>query len=215
MVLLHCKEAVASGDGEHLGLIQKQMLLYFSSVSGFNSYAIEMLISTIQNAVLLSAVESHQCKWAALANWKGGRNKNIEIDLLQENRNKGIKGLIHLMGQTRPRKPLTELAEQQECVKLLMYLKHMHHLEEGHLLTHTCRLPMMTQGLCCWQKVQPFSQIPGRSHKSFMGISSDPLKNLDEEKFCEWLKSHQKNIPVHFPTQSLDDSGSDDEENLD
>ena len=48
-----------------------------------------------------------------------------------------------------------------------------------------------------------------------MGISSDPLKNLDEEKFCEWLKRHQKNISVHFPTQSLDDSCSDDEENLD
>ena len=43
MVLLDCKEAMASGDGEHLALIQKQMLLYFSSVSGFNSYAFEML----------------------------------------------------------------------------------------------------------------------------------------------------------------------------
>ena len=90
MVLLDCKEAVGSGDGEHLAIIHKQMLLYFSSVSGFNSYAIEMLISTVQNAVLLSLAEAHQCKWAALANWKGGRNKNIEIDLLQENRNKDI-----------------------------------------------------------------------------------------------------------------------------
>ena len=54
MVLLDCKDAVASGNGEHLALVQKQMLLYFSSVSGYNSYAIEMLISTIQNAVLLS-----------------------------------------------------------------------------------------------------------------------------------------------------------------
>ena len=80
---------------------------------------------------------------AALANWKGGRNKNIEIDLLQENRNKDNEGLIHLMGQTRPRKPLTELAMEQECVKLFMYLKHMHKLE-GHLPTHTSRLPMMS-----------------------------------------------------------------------
>ncbi len=62
MVLLDCKDAVASGNGEHLALVQKQMLLYFSSVSGYNSYAIEMLISTIQNAVLLSPAEAHQCK---------------------------------------------------------------------------------------------------------------------------------------------------------
>ena len=42
MVLLDCKDAVASGNGEHLALIQKQMLFYFSSVSGYNSYAIDV-----------------------------------------------------------------------------------------------------------------------------------------------------------------------------
>ena len=110
MVLLDCKQAVASGDGEHLAKIQKQMLLYFSSVSGFNSYAIEMLISTIQNAVLLSPAEAHQCKWAALANWKGGRNRNIEIDLLQENRNKDIKGLIHLMGANKTERAIDRVS---------------------------------------------------------------------------------------------------------
>ena len=81
MLLLDCKHAVASGNGEHLALVQKQMLYHFSSVSGYNSYAIEMLISTIQNEVLLSPAETHKCKWAALVNWKGGDNKNIEIDL--------------------------------------------------------------------------------------------------------------------------------------
>ena len=82
-ILPDCKDAVVSGNGEHLALIKKQMLFYFSSVSGFNSYAIEMLISIVKNEVLLSPKEAHQCKWAALANWKGGKDKNIEIDLLQ------------------------------------------------------------------------------------------------------------------------------------
>ena len=77
-ILLDCKDAVVSGNGEHLALVQKQMLFHFSSISGFNSYAIEMLISTVQNEVLLSPREAHQCKWAALANWKGGKDKNIE-----------------------------------------------------------------------------------------------------------------------------------------
>ncbi|CAB4040199.1 Hypothetical predicted protein, partial [Paramuricea clavata] len=45
--------------------------------------------------------DAHQHKWAALANWKGGRNKNIEIVLLQENRNRDISGLIHLMGSNK------------------------------------------------------------------------------------------------------------------
>mgnify|MGYP002804776195 FL=1 len=60
------------------------------------------------------------------------------------------------------------------------------------------------------QKLKSFSQTPGRFHKSFVGISSDLLDNLDEEKFCAWLQRHQKNIAVHFPAQ--DDSGTDDEQ---
>ena len=217
MVLWDCKEAVASGDGEHLALIQKQMLLYFSSVSGFNSYAIEMLISTIQNAVLLSPAEAHQCKWAALANWKGGRNKNIEIDLLQENRNKDIKGLIHLMGANKTEKAIDRVSRAAGGVRKIVDVfeaqASVRRRSSAH--SHKSSADDECKILADLRKVKPFSQVPGRSHKSFMGISWDPLKNLDEEKFCEWLKRHQKNISVHFPTQSLDDSSSDDEENLD
>ena len=111
MVLFDCKDAVASGNGEHLALIQKQMLHYFSSASGFNVYAIEMLITTIQNEVLLSSAEAHQCKWAALANWRGGCNRNIEIDLLQENRNRDLKGLIRLMGANKTDKAIQRMSK--------------------------------------------------------------------------------------------------------
>ena len=41
-------------------------------------------------------------------------------------------------------------------------------------------------------KVKPFSPTLGRFHKSFVGISSDPLDNSDEGKFCAWLQIHQK-----------------------
>ena len=74
-ILLDCKDAVASGNGEHLALIQKQMLLYFASVSGFNSYTIEMLISTLQNEVLLSPREAHQCKWQ---HWPTGEEEKTK-----------------------------------------------------------------------------------------------------------------------------------------
>ena len=66
---------------------------YFRLLPGFNAYAIEMLIhvSVIQNDVISSGAEACRCKWASTANWKGGVGKNIEIDLLQENRNKDMK----------------------------------------------------------------------------------------------------------------------------
>ena len=140
MVLLDCKDAVASGNGERLALIQKQMLFYFSSVSGYNSYAIEMLISVIQHEVLLSPAEAHHCKSAALANWKGGRDKNIEIDLLQENQNSDLKELIRLMGANKTEKAIERISkavteirkvvdvfEDQAFIKRSLQLIHINH----------------------------------------------------------------------------------------
>ena len=46
---------------------------------------------------------------AALVNWKGGENKNIEIDLWQENRNKDIKGLTQLMGANKTEKAIQRM----------------------------------------------------------------------------------------------------------
>ena len=43
-------------------------------------------------------------------------------------------------------------------------------------------------------KLKPFSPVIGRSHNSFVGIACDPLENLNEEVFSEWLKRHQNNI---------------------
>ena len=65
-VIKDFKDAVREGNGRQL------LLQHFKSVPGFNSYAIEMLISIIQSEVFLSQVESHQIMWSATVNWKGG-----------------------------------------------------------------------------------------------------------------------------------------------
>lgn len=66
-----------------------------------------MLISIIQPEVSLSKVESNQVMWAGTVNWKGGDGKNIEIDLLQENRNKDLKNIIKSMGVNKTTKAIT------------------------------------------------------------------------------------------------------------
>jgi hypothetical protein len=63
------------------------------------------------------------------------------------------------------------------------------------------------------EKLKPFSCIPGRCHSSFMGISADPLDNLDEDNSKEWLQRHRKNISLHFP--AVDDVETIEEESGD
>ena len=177
------------------------MLLHFSSISGFNSYAIEMLISTVQNEVLLSPREAHQRKWAALANWKGGKDKNIEIDLLQENRNADLKGLIGLMGANKTEKAIGRMSRAVGGVRKVVDVFEEQAVIKTKSSAHSHRSSAQDEDkvLQDLHKLKPFSPIIGRSHKSFVGMSSDPLENLNEQLFCEWLKRHQKNIALHFP----------------
>ncbi len=201
-ILLDCKDAVASGNGEHLALIQKQMLFYFASISGFNSYAIEMLISTVQNEALLSPREAHQCKWAALANWRGGKDKNIEIDLLQENRNADLKGLIRLMGANKTENAIGRMSKAVGGVRKVVDVFEDQAVIKPKSSAHSHRSSSQDENKISHDlhKLKPFSPVIGRSHNSFVEIACDPLENLNEEVFSEWLKRHQNNIALHFPT---------------
>ena len=50
------KDAVKEGNGESIATLHKTLLTHFKSLQGFNPYAIEMLISVIQNEVFLSVL---------------------------------------------------------------------------------------------------------------------------------------------------------------
>ena len=216
MVLVDCKDAVASGNGEHLATIQKQMLFHFASVSGYNSYAIEMLIRTLQNQVLLSPAEAHQCKWAALANWKGGKNKNIEIDLLQENRNSDLKGMIRQMGANKTDKAIQRVSKAAGGVRKIIDVFEAQSSIKPKSSAHSHRSATEDEKkmLADLQKLKPFAISPGRYHQTFEGISSDPLENFDEKKFCEWLERRQRNIAMHFPSDDkADDLFDEDNDN--
>lgn len=105
-IFLDLKDAVKEGNGARLVTLHKELLPHFKSLGGFNSYAIEMLISIVQNEVFVLEAEAYQCIWASTANWRGGPGKNVEIDILQENRNRDIKKEIKLMGANKTNKAI-------------------------------------------------------------------------------------------------------------
>ncbi len=100
--ILECvRQAVKSGNGDQLAALRKELLKHFKSDPGHNTYAIEMLISILQDEVFLTKRQAHQTRWASISNWKGGALKNIEIDILQENLNRELKKGIKDMGANK------------------------------------------------------------------------------------------------------------------
>ena len=50
-IFLDFKDAVKEGNGETIAILHKQLVPHFKALPGFNNYAIEMLISVVQNSV--------------------------------------------------------------------------------------------------------------------------------------------------------------------
>jgi hypothetical protein len=114
LILVDFKDAVSTGNGEHLLILRKQLLHHFFATPGFNEFSIEMLINILQSKVLLSEAEAHRCKWAATVNWEGGAGNNIEIDLFQENRNCEMKKLIKAMGANKTEQSISRASKDLE-----------------------------------------------------------------------------------------------------
>ena len=201
LVLADMKDAVADGNGEHMSILRKQMLLHFFSNPGFNEYSIEMLINILQCDVLLSEAEAFRCKWAATVNWKGGAGNNIEIDLFQENRNAQMKKLIRSMGANKTEKAITRASKasggvskviesfdgQVGMVKKSSAHSHRSSSDDEKIISKDLRA------------LRPFRKEDGRRYESFSDISCNPIHSFDEDKFREWITKHKNNIIMHYP----------------
>ncbi|CAB4015265.1 Hypothetical predicted protein [Paramuricea clavata] len=171
-VLHDMKDAVHEGNGERLATLHKQLLLHFKSVQGFNSYAIEMLINVVQNMVFLSPAQSHQCIWASTANWKGGAQRNVEIDLLQENRNRDLKKLIKGMGANKTDKAIDNASRAvggaRKIAENFDYMVYREAKSSSH--SHASSLKDESKVLSDLRILKPFSIQANRKHASFRKI---------------------------------------------
>ena len=201
MILLDIKDAVSEGNGETLAILHKVLLPYFKSLKGFNAYAIEMLISVIQNEVFLSEAEAHHCMWACTANWKGGAGKNIEIDLLQENRNKDIKKAIKAMGPNKTDRAIDRSSRASGGERLTVQNFDHQVGKTNTSSSHSHKSSEIDERtvLRDLHDLKPFDSIPNRKHDSFQDISANPLATLDHVDLDKWLKKHKRNLLLDAP----------------
>ena len=205
-MLADIKDAVATGNGEYLSVLRKQLLAHFFSTSGFNEYSIEMFINILQCHVLLSQAEAHHCKWAATVNWKGGAGKNIEIDLFQENRNCEMKKLINSMGANKTKTAIGRASKASGGVKKIVEAFDSQTNMRPKSSAHSHRLSAEDERVIIkhLRATRPFKKEDDRMFQSFAGISHDPIHPFDKEKFKEWIDRHTRNILMHYPI--LDDA---------
>ncbi|KAJ7380627.1 hypothetical protein OS493_006962 [Desmophyllum pertusum] len=200
------KDAVKEGNGERIATLHKHLLSHFKALPGFNNYAIEMLISVVQNNVFLSEAEAHQCIWASTVNWKGGAGKNIEIDLLQENRDKSIKKAIKSMGPNKTDNAIDKSSRASGGEDKIGENFDVQIHRATQTSSHSHRSTDADESIVMenLRVVKPFAIVPNRMHDSFPDILPDPLVSLDQTELDKWLARHKRNLLLDAPL-GLDD----------
>ena len=199
MILADIKDTVATGNGQHLSVLHKQLLVHFFSASGFNEYAIEMLVNIMQHQILLSPAQAHQCMWAATVNWSGGYGKNVEIDLFLENRNKDMKAMIKSMGANKSEKAIHRASKAAGgVVDAFEKQVSMHRKSSSH--SHKSSSQDEKIAVTDLRSLRPFHQVNERKLESFKNISYD----FDEKKFVGWINNHKRNMLLHLPSEEND-----------
>lgn len=210
------KDAVNKGNGERINQIHKQLLHHFKTDPGYNAYGIEMFINIVQNEVLLSEKEAYQCIWVETASWTGGEGKNLEIDLMKENRNRDLKKLIKSMGANKTDKAIQHASRAVGGVRKVMQnfdaqaAIHAKSTAHGHKSSSSDELKVLKD----LRNLKPFTHKSDRKHTSFPSVSSNPLCDLEEVKCNDWLKRHKKNLLYNVPTME-DDTHVESDENED
>jgi hypothetical protein len=213
-IMADFKDAVREGNGKQLLILHKQLVKHFKSIPGYNVYAIEMLISIIQSDEFLSQAESHQITWASTVNWKGGSGRNIEIDLLQENRNKDLKNLIKAMGANKTTHAIERASRAAGGVRQVVenFDNNVSLAKQSSDHTHRSTEADEAIILSDLRDIKPFMPSPGRKHKSFSKIDSDNLKSLNEVDFETWLARHKENLLLSAPLEQDEDDELEQEE---
>ena len=144
--------------------------------------------------------------WASTANWKGGSRKNIEIDLLQENRNKDHKKAIKFMGANK-----TDRAIQQSSKSCG---EERHTVENSdsevnkvtHSSSHSHRSSAVDEEKVTsdLRELKPFNTEANCKHDSFQEIMADSLATLNLVDLDKWLRK-QRNLLLDAPLLNEDE----------
>lgn len=215
LFILSFKDAVREGDGEHVMLLWKFMLLLFKA-SGRKNYAIEALTILSQYHIILPPNVAEQLKWSRFINVHGLPGHNISCDLHMEHINKLVKVSIDGLGANKSEKAIKRVAK---AIGVLSTSTESYDSEVGLVQPsgkHSDKsvqrdLNKIIQQL---QDCEAFNPHSKAHHASFTHLHGNLVRTLDKSTVKEWMVQHFSNI-LQPGLISINIENSDNEDNSD
>ena len=185
-------DASREGDGSRVIRIWKILLLHFKD-NKRTKYSVEAFNLLSQINATFTPRLSHQLMWNRTCNPRGGPVNNVQLDLQLEHLNRLFKDDLNTF-----RSNITEHSVQRSSCVLgqikkvfdnlddIVGVKHPSGQHIGPDLESDCNI--LVQAL---KREKILVKVPGRAHKYFENIMSDPLYSLKKpvnvEKLYKWL----------------------------
>ena len=196
LFFLNFLDAVSEGDGFRLITQYKFMMLHCRADGHHsNKYALECLYQAFCVNALLSPRDCERFVWNSVNN-KGGRGKNIPLDLEVEHSNLFNKAVIRNLGANVTEKAVQRIlfceggtanmtAGVDESLNRLIGSGRHTSSSTDRDLGELLKRAVLTK---------VFTEVPNRQYQHFKGFERDPFKNLDMSALYNWINQHKKNV---------------------
>ncbi|CAH1232995.1 Hypp553 [Branchiostoma lanceolatum] len=199
LLIRNIEDATKEGDGERISRCFRMALLYFKAY-GHTKYAYGTLMFFARVNALLPPKLAHSLVWNRVVSNRGGKGKNIPMDLRLEHMNNFLKSFLKHLGPNLNERSAARVAnavgEMEKLLKgadadLGVSSDSGHHHKgdpspEVHILVEQ------------YLEVEALHYIPGREYNSFPGFPRDLLAKIDPAKLADWVKSKKQKWSATF-----------------
>ena len=214
VMLMQLNDTEKEGDGERRLINWKLLMLYFRSRKHGMKYAYEAmrLITCVKG--LYTEQMAHRITHGQFVNVKGGAGNNCANDLGMEMLIKHYKVILKGMCGNKTLKAVERSSAAayglNKIVQSYDITSDIPPDSTSH--THTSTVQDIEEMITLFHNIAPFSNQPGRAHRSFPTISKSPLDQLDVALLHSWLTRHKRRLANNYHANCDDASTEDDEE---
>lgn len=192
-LLADLQDAVKEGDGERLLRLYSVALMLFKAY-GHTQYAFSTLLLTVQVNCTLSPRLAHSLTWNRFWNGKGGRGRNVSLDLHLEHLNNFLKSFLTRSGPNLTEQTASRVSRSLGIWKELMdttdsELEVSRSTGAHHAARQTEDILILVE---VFQDAELFKENPGREFSVFPKFRRDLLLKLKQSDLRAWLKSKLK-----------------------
>ena len=197
------------GDGERAVRCWQLLLPHFL-VANNRKYALESLRLQMQVKAILSPHLAQHIMWDRFINTRGGTGRNIPCDLHNEHVNRLIKYTITCMGGNMTEEALQRAARSVSTLEslCLQFDKCSGVPARTHSHSTLSDIQDVDKVRTTVVNRQLLSIVPGRKHRSYSRIKSNPLSSWDMRNTMEWIQ--KKKVDFLKFRGAVKESGDDD-----